>query len=177
MKTLIIDNGSSYINKLKRLLQAKVVKWNQLYKVNFNGYGLIVLSGGHKLPVMWHGPEFANEIRIIKKIRKPIIGICLGSELIAHAYGAKLFKLNRREHRTIKIIQNKQIFRVFESHRWAIKQLPKNFIALARSKDGIEIFRHKSRPIFGIQFHPEVLLTKTDGRKLLTNILSGLGRK
>ncbi|MBX4204608.1 MAG: gamma-glutamyl-gamma-aminobutyrate hydrolase family protein [Candidatus Doudnabacteria bacterium] len=175
MKTLLIDNGSKYTKKLQKLCAAdKTIDWQNLDIRQCANYDLIILSGGHLFPVVSHEKDFKDEIKLIKRLKKPIIGICLGSELIAHAYGASLVRMNRKKHGEIKIRGKGGVFNVYESHRWAIKKLPANLVEIARSKDGVEIFRHKTKPIVGIQFHPEVLVSKTSGRNLFQNILNTL---
>jgi GMP synthase (glutamine-hydrolysing) len=175
MKILLIDNGSTYINKLKALSKAqKTIAWPNLNLKRIKNYDLLILSGGHSIQVKNHRRSFAKEIQIIKTINKPIIGICLGSELIAYTYGAELKLLRKKEHGLVKIQERQGTFKVYESHRWAIKKLPKSLVPIAWSKDGIEIFRHKDKPIFGFQFHPEVLLTKTDGKTLFKSLLKTL---
>jgi anthranilate/para-aminobenzoate synthase component II len=172
MKILLVDNGSRYINKLKKLTSAShLVKWNKITQQGCNKYDLVVLSGGHLLPVINHDQDYKAEIKLIKSINKPLIGICLGSELIAHVYGSKLTRLKRKEHRNLNIKEKELKFKVYENHRWAIKKLSNKLKMIARSKDGIEIFQHKTKPIFGLQFHPEVLVRKTDGKRIFDEIV------
>jgi GMP synthase (glutamine-hydrolysing) len=172
MKILLVDNGSRYINKLKKLSRAtKTINWQKLNRKLYSQYDMIILSGGHLMPVLNHDLEFKKEIALIKKINKPIIGICLGSELIAHSFGAKL-KLLKHKYRGKKTItEGEDKFSVYESHRWVVKRLPSSLVSLAKSKDGVEIFKHKTRPIYGLQFHPEMLVRETSGRKIFEKII------
>lgn len=171
MKILLINNDSRFIKQLKRLVRpAKVVTWNKL-GLNIDNFDAVILSGGHKFPVLNHDRTYRQEIKLIRKIHKPLVGICLGSELIAYTFGGKLVRLPQKERGNIIIREAKKNLTVFESHRWAIKKLPENFITLARSKDGIEIFQHKNKPIYGLQFHPEILTGNRDGARILKQIL------
>lgn len=61
---------------------------------------------------------------------------------------------------------------VYESHRWGITDLPNELEELARSKDGIEIFRHKTRPVYGFQFHPEAGVAPEESRRVFERVLS-----
>lgn len=178
MKILLVDNESHYLNKLKRLLGAKkVINWRKLNKIKANNYDLVVLSGGHLFPVQDHDKDYAAEIKLIKQIKVPLIGICLGSELIAHVFGGKLSRLKHKEHRRLNIKEGKQKVTVYENHRWVLKKLPKHFICLAKSRDGIEMFKHETLSIYGFQFHPEVLVSTTDGKKILLAVLKTFNKK
>jgi GMP synthase-like glutamine amidotransferase len=146
----------------------------QLYHpgLNFNEQDkdLIILSGGggegkevddYITPnKLW----YEDEINFIQNTNKPIIGICMGFELIAAAFGAKVEKMKKgvdgylpiKVTRTGRKVLGFNSSHQFESHEWHVKRVPKNeFKVFGRSKTGIEIIHHKSRPIFATQFHPE----------------------
>lgn len=113
------------------------------------------------------------------KSKKPIFGICFGFELIASAFGAKLKLLRKRDKgiadiqvvKKDKIFDNIMTFQVYESHRWVVKELSDKLQVLAVSRDGIEIVRHKSRRIYGVQFHPEMFVQQTCGQMIFNNFL------
>jgi GMP synthase-like glutamine amidotransferase len=185
MNILLIDNGSAYITELKRLLSSHNVthiKYNLADLATAGRYDLIILSGGHTFSVVNHDLMYEKELDIIKKSLRPILGICLGSQLIAHAYGAKIEKMDYKEHGMVKmeIIQSDRIFKgieetsvqVFENHRWVIREVPPVFDVLATSKDGIEVIKHCMRPIYGFQFHPEMFTEKTQGDEIFANVIN-----
>ena len=95
MKILLVDNYSSCIKQLIGELSK-----NQITKVPFGKVSLkylketdcIILSGGHKLTVKNHDKEYAKELELIKNISVPVLGICLGFQLICHAHGEELEK-------------------------------------------------------------------------------------
>lgn len=166
MAVYIINNGSGLLKNLLNLLSAyspKLINRDELDKFKPTKDDLLVLSGGHEFPVLWHQKEFGPELQLVKKHKGPIIGICLGFELITHAYGSHLHQSNRREHRIIKIYNTKYSsiipdrvkVRVFESHIWSTLHVEKPLIPLAFSSEGIEIIKHRTKPIYGLQFHPE----------------------
>ena len=62
-------------------------------------------------------------------------------------------------------------FQAFECHRWHVKKT-KSLIPLAKSKDGIEVVKHPKKLIYGVQFHPEMSVDKTAGRKIIENFLN-----
>jgi GMP synthase (glutamine-hydrolysing) len=146
-------------------------------------FDAIILSGGYRFNVLDHEKDYTKELKLIRTGKKPIFGICLGFELICYAYHEKLEKLLMKENNIIKlkILKNDKIFknikniRVFENHRWRVRKV-KNLVALASSKDGIEMVMHRSKPIYGVQFHPEKFHNKTQGYKILKNFISMIQR-
>jgi GMP synthase-like glutamine amidotransferase len=167
MKVLLVDNGTSYLPQLQSLLSVadvKVTPFQKLTKHNFDHYDLIILSGGHKYAVMSHRREYSRELNLIMTSNKPVIGICLGFELVVTAFGGKLKLLRHKVHREVGITfthpdpisRRRTAYTVFESHRRGVKYLPPTLIPLARSYHGIEIIKHQTRPIYAFQFHPEM---------------------
>ena len=168
MKTLIINNHSNYIKELVSLFSDVVIIDKQTLTKDFNitNYDLIVLSGGSNVPtVLRHPEEYIYEISIIKESKIPVLGICLGAEIICEAYGGKLQELTE-EHRGVITLQITNLdlekalgvsnLEVTEGHHIGIQGIPQDFISCAHSEHGIEIIKHKDKPIIGFQFHPEV---------------------
>ncbi len=183
MKLLVVDNGTSYLPLLLRLIvphEVNVIPWEQFKKPYGTSCDAVILSGGHSLTVMHHDQAFKEELGFIRAASKPIVGICLGFELIAHAYSASLRKLEQKEKGlvTLSVVQPHQIFlgipeaNVYESHRWVVTSLQKPLIGLACSKDGYEVIMHESKPIFGFQFHPELFPESTVGDEIMKNCLA-----
>ncbi|MBL7151778.1 MAG: aminodeoxychorismate/anthranilate synthase component II [Candidatus Omnitrophica bacterium] len=118
--------------------------------------------------------EFAGKI--------PILGVCLGHQAIAYAYGGRIVAAKKLMHgKTSAIYHNrKEIFRgipnPFEATRYHSlvvekKSLPKCLEITAWTKDQeIMGLKHKKYPLWGAQFHPESILTKA-GMKILSNFL------
>jgi GMP synthase (glutamine-hydrolysing) len=180
MKTYIIDNGSKYIAELVRILdrlKPVLINYDSIDHSSIRDDDMIVLSGGHGYPVLWHDAEYRKEIDIIKNHTGPIIGICLGFELVSHVYGSHLHQLIQRRKGMVTIIpasKNSIVtdmheLQVYENHNWSVQKLKLPLIALARSSDGIEVMKHISKPIYGMQFHPEG--KEGSGSLILENIL------
>lgn len=183
MKVLIIDNGTIRIDELEDLFihdDTKTVTVSNISFVQTQEYDLIVLSGSSENPVLNNEGIYEKEIDLIRRSKKPIIGICLGFELICHVFGAELDVLSDRIHGIFEIlaIPNKYVdldlqkFKVYESHKWVVKELPSELIPLAVSAGGYEIIKHRNRQIWGLQFHPEMYLEETHGDEVLAVILN-----
>lgn len=119
--------------------------------------------------------EFAGEI--------PILGVCLGHQCIGYAYGGKIIRAKKLMHGKTSMIRhdNKEIFKAidnpFEATRYHSlviekKTMPKCLKITAKTSDGeIMGVRHRDFPLWGVQFHPESILTKA-GKGILKNFLS-----
>lgn len=183
-RMVVVDNGTRHLRELTNLLEEykpKIVKAEQLVALELIETDLVILTGSHKHAIMYDLDYYRSELDLIKSHKGPILGICLGAELIAFAFGAQLTWLPEREHGVlqIKVTQANNLFSnlaVYESHRWAIKSLPASMEELARSKDGVEAFCHKSRPLFGLQFHPEAGLAPEKSRQVLKLVVGLLIR-
>ena len=118
--------------------------------------------------------EFAGKI--------PILGVCLGHQCIGEVYGGKVIRAKRLMHGKTSMIYHdaKRIFKglanPFEATRYHSllverKSLPKCLEITAWTKEKeIMGLRHKDYPLFGVQFHPESILTKV-GKDILRNFL------
>lgn len=183
MKILVVDNITVRMPSLKKALKGyeyKLIKYNKLKKDIINDYDKIILSGGHAFNVLHKNKKYKKELEIIKSCKKPILGICLGFQLICRAYVAHVGVMKKPEKgilkikkvRTDKILKNiPDSFYVSENHRNNVIEVSNSLLPLAISKDGIEVIKHKSLPIWGTQFHPEKFVKKNEGRKVLYNFL------
>ena len=132
------------------------------------------------------GPEEAGiSCQVIKEFagRVPILGVCLGHQCIGHVFGGRIIVAGRLMHgKTSWIYHNqKTIFKSipnpFEATRYHSlivekKNLPECLeITAWTKKDEIMGLKHKKYPIWGVQFHPESILTKV-GHNILANFLN-----
>jgi GMP synthase (glutamine-hydrolysing) len=125
---------------------------------------------------------FLQEMDMIKKLDVPFLGICFGHQLIGAAYGVEVADLGQtvRAFKEVRLLNEDPIFnglpssiRVAESHRQALKELPHGFRHLAESSTSrIEVIAHKTRLIYGVQFHPERSDDKNPhGRTIIQNFV------
>lgn len=168
MKTLIINNHSKYTTELSSFFPGATIidKEKLTDAIDISNYDLLVFSGGSNGPtVLRHPEEYIFEIDLVKKSTIPMLGICLGTEIIVEAFDGELQELSRKHEGGITLkIEDTQLksqlgtdeLVVAEGHRIGVKMLPAGFISCASSEHGIEIIKHLSKPIVGFQFHPEV---------------------
>ncbi len=139
----------------------------------------IIISPGPSTP-----KEAGVSVEVIKKINKPILGVCLGHQSIAYAFGGEVIRAKNLMHgktSNIKITKKDDIFeglpesfRVTRYHSLVVnpKNLPENVIPTSYSLDDNEIMslRIKDRPIYGVQFHPESIMSEY-GKEIINNFL------
>jgi len=172
MKILLIDNNTEHKKALARALaghDVEVQRYTPGVRFNYQDKDLVILTGGggegHEIDDR-HSPGklwYEDQMKFIRICDKPIIGICMGFEIIASTFGAKVGEMNKeiRGFRLLKATKSgKNYFgdnklKQYEAHRWHVQTAPRGFEVLARSETGIEIIRHKKRPIIATQFHPE----------------------
>jgi len=183
---LLIDNYDSFTYNLAQYLgelkqKVCVVRNDKIDIAGINKLKpkYIVISPGPCTPKE-AGISCNAILNFYKKI--PILGVCLGHQCIGHAFGAKIVRAKKLMHgKTSKIYHDKQdIFKNIASpftatryHSLIIeeKSLPNFFKITAYSEDDVIMgIRHKRLPLFGVQFHPESILT-IQGRKILKNFL------
>ena len=184
---LMIDNYDSFtyniVQYFYQLGQEVIVKRNDEITLedikNMEGIDAIVISPGPCTP-----NEAGISVDVIKEFKGiyPILGVCLGHQSIGQAFGAKIVKAKCLMHgKTSNIYHNEKglfegipnPFKAVRYHSLVIdeKTLPEDIEITARSDDGeIMAIEHKKYPIWGVQFHPESILTEY-GLKLLENFI------
>lgn len=183
---LMIDNYDSFVFNIIQYIkevsdEEVVVKRNDALSVEdikkLNP-SYIVLSPGPK-----HPKDSGICLEILKSnINVPILGICLGHQAMAYVNGGDIEKLEYPQHgKTAKIdvLEDSKIFNslprefeVMRYHSLHVKTLPQDFKASAVSKDGVIMaMEHKTKPQYGIQFHPESYFTEY-GLAMIENFLN-----
>lgn len=182
MKILLVDNHSKHKDEILSLFNDDVIveTQEQIGALDDLLYDLIILSGGSNTPSVLYNPDsYEKEYLLIKNTSTPILGICLGNEIITKSFGGTLQdfgKINRGEvsveiiDKNLKEIVKENPFQVYEAHEVGIKEMPNDFLICAHSKHGPEIIKHKTKPIIGIQFHPEVEANKLLWKWIFENL-------
>jgi len=192
MRVLILDNFDSFVYNLadyvgKLGADSIVVRSG---KINLKAIeelspDRIMLSPGPGHPSEKKYAGICEDAVLQFSRNIPILGVCLGHQIIVHAFGGRIIRARRIIHGKASIIQHtgRGIFRGIENpikagryHSLVADEasLPSCFEVIARSVEDGEIMgvRHRKLPIIGLQFHPESILT-VDGIKLLKNFLEG----
>lgn len=173
MKILLINNHTVHMNSLGKALaghRIEVQTYRPGIEFNYQDKDLIILSGGggegleiddeYEPGKLW----YEDEMKLIRAADKPILGICMGFEVMARAYGAPVTSagglvLNYEDlqvDKRYRSLLGKKI-RQYEAHSWRVEDVPSDFEVLATSKTGVEVFRYKDAKgmRFATQFHPE----------------------
>jgi anthranilate synthase component 2 len=186
---LVLDNYDSFTYNLVQYLgelgERPLVHRNDAITVDDIGTlrpRAIVISPGPKTPI-----EAGITVALIKRwgAEIPILGVCLGHQAIGEAYGGHVIRAKRVMHgkRSRVVHDGAGIFAGVESpldvmryHSLIVDptSLPPELEVIARATDDpdeIHAVRHRTHPVWGVQFHPESILT-TSGRQILANFLS-----
>ena len=185
MKIILIDNYDSFTFNLYHYLatysQVDVIRNDKINsdEIVNKTYDKIVISPGPGNP-----NQAGNCIKIVKKLYKkiPILGVCLGHQIIGQVFGSKIIQAKNLVHgKTSKIISKKigilkNLPKIFEATRYHSliidkKTLSKNLIITAETTDGIIMgIKHNIYNVHGVQFHPESIKTKY-GMNILKNFI------
>jgi len=186
---VMIDNYDSFTYNLVQYLEeigvAVAVIRNDVMSVDeiqaLNPGGIVISPGPG-------GPDDAGvSLEVVQAFaaRIPILGVCLGHQTIAQAFGAKIISARTLMHGKTSMITSdgeglylgfNKPFQAMRYHSLAVAEesIPDSLKITARSEDGeIMGLRHKSYCVEGIQFHPESIMT-TVGKRLLRNFVKML---
>ena len=185
-KIILIDNYDSftfnlyhYLSSLK--INVDVIRNDQISSKEIvkRKYDKIVISPGPGNP-----NQSGNCLKIVKSLYKkiPILGVCLGHQIIGQVFGSKIIQAKKLMHgKTSKIVSKKigvlkNLPKTFEATRYHSliidkKSLSSDLEITAETKDGLIMgVQHKKYDVHGVQFHPESIKTKL-GIKILKNFI------
>ena len=186
MKIILIDNYDSFTFNLFHYLSSLKVNVDVIRNDKISSkeivkkkYNKIVISPGPGNP-----NQSGNCLKIVKSLYKtmPILGVCLGHQIIGQIFGSKIIQAKKLMHgKTSKIISKKlgilrNLPKSFEATRYHSliidkKTLSKHLEITAESKEGLVMgVQHKKYNVHGVQFHPESIKTKL-GIKILKNFI------
>jgi GMP synthase (glutamine-hydrolysing) len=185
VRIYVIDNGGQWTHREWRTLRDLEVQTNivpnttlfkDLQKENLQG---LVLSGG--APRIGLDGSLGNCAEYLEKANFPILGICAGHQFMARHFGGEVkpstipefgqveMTLIKDDDALFEGVLKKSI--VWESHNDEVTVLPKDFVRIAESENcKIQAMRHKKKPLYGLQFHPEVEHTEC-GEHIFKNFI------
>jgi GMP synthase (glutamine-hydrolysing) len=181
-KVCVVDNGGQWTHRIWRVLRelgcdSKIIA--NTTPVNEIDADALVLSGGAPR-IAWESPKLGNCTDYLQHFSGPILGICVGLQLMVVYCGGKAGPSEVPEYglAKIKIIQEDDLFKglpkellVWESHNDEVK-MAKDFTVLAVSENcAVQAAKHVKKPYYGIQFHPEVNNTE-HGEEILKNFVN-----
>lgn len=186
MSILLIDNYDSFTYNLKHYLEkitdipVTVVRNDEISVEEVNNYQTLIISPGPGLP---------DDAGITKAVistyasSKKILGVCLGHQAIGEVFGGTLYNLAQVQHGVVSEISIDNSCPLFEGmplkievgryHSWVVdeKNLPDALRITATDIDGkIMAMQHINLPIFGVQFHPESIMT-TQGLAMIRKFI------
>lgn len=187
---LLIDNYDSFTYNLYQYIgevykNIRVVRNDEIKVEDIKDMAVkgIILSPGPGVP-----EKAGICVEVVKKYggKIPILGICLGHQAIGYAYGGKVTraknirhgKTSKIEHTEDNIFKNIENFcNVMRYHSLVVDEstLPNELMVTAKSTDDdvIMALKHKKYEVYGLQFHPESILTD-QGKDMLKNFMEGI---
>lgn len=189
MRVAVIDNIDSFVYNLVQYLgelgaePTVLTNRSSLAEVEEVRPEAIVISPGPRTP-----SEAGISVEVVRRFggRVPVLGVCLGHQVIAHAFGGRIGRARRIVHGKTSRMRHdgSELFRgvpnPFEATRYHSlvverEGLPAELKVTCEAEDGeIMGLRHRELPIFGVQFHPESILTP-HGKRILRNFLEVVG--
>jgi GMP synthase (glutamine-hydrolysing) len=181
-KVYVIDNGGQWTHRIWRVVrdlgcEAKIIA--NTTPVEEIDADALILSGGAPR-IAWDSPKLGNCEDYIKKFSGPLLGICVGHQLLAMHYGGEAGPAKIPEYglTEIRVTIEDDLFKglptsfsVWESHNDEVKSV-KDFIILAESDNcKIQAIKHKTKAQYGLQFHPEVTHTE-HGTQIFQNFIN-----
>ncbi len=176
MRVLVVNNYGQFNHLIRRSIRDKVetdLVSNQTPPERMQADGLI-LGGGPTLDRAGRCADYLRDLDI------PILGICLGMQVMGTTFGGKVApgSIGGYAEVDIEVLRENEIFKglppkfkTWASHADQVVEKPSDFKVLARSNVcEIEAMKHIKRPLYGVQWHPEVVHTE-HGQELLDNFI------
>ena len=184
MRTLLIDNYDSFTYNLWHYLaelngHPPVVirnddpRWRPSDLAHFDN---VVISPGPGTP--YREADFGVCREVIERAEIPLLGVCLGHQGVAYVHGGTVGPAPEPRHGRLSPVEHRgdrlfagvpSPFQVVRYHSLAVTSLPEELEATAWTPDGVLMaLRHRTRPIWGLQFHPESIRTQY-GHRILAN--------
>jgi GMP synthase (glutamine-hydrolysing) len=168
MRILVVDNGGQWTHREWRVLRdlnvdVEIIP-NKTLLADIKADGLVLSGGAPRVGLDQEKMGLCGEY--IDKSGIPVLGICAGHQFMASHLGGKAApsKIPEFGKTMVTVDDEDDIFKglptefvAWESHNDEVTEVPQGFIALAHSDNcTIQAMKHKEKPLYGLQFHPEV---------------------
>ena len=188
---LLIDNYDSFTYNLVHFL-GELGAQTQVYRNDVFASPQKALENNPQALVLSPGPCTPDKAGICLELVQaaaaknlPILGVCLGHQVLAQAFGAKIIRAPAPMHGKLSPIHHNSSFLFeglpsqFEATRYHSlvveqKSLPASLTVTAHTEQIIMALKHKTLPFYGVQFHPESIACAEVGRQILKNFLNVL---
>jgi anthranilate synthase component 2 len=190
LRVVVVDHYDSYTWNLVHLVAAvagsmpTVVQHDQVTPEDLRGFTHVVLSPGPGTPD--HADDFAVGTEVLRAARVPVLGVCLGMQGLVAAYGGQVRGVEPAHGMVADVAHDGSSvfaglpspFRAVRYHSLAAVEVPDCLRVTAWTDDADPALRvvmgvaHRERPLAGVQFHPESVLTE-HGAALVANFLRG----
>ncbi len=194
-KILVLDNYDSFVYTLSGYLQQLGATTDVVRNDGVSAKELPELMKKYDGVLISPGPGTPkdaglsiNVVQIALETNQSVFGVCLGHQAIAEAMGATVTSAEELMHgKTSEVEHDNSLvfkdvpksFRATRYHSLAVvdNTVPKDLVVTSRTKGGVIMgLQHLSKPIYGVQFHPESVLTE-GGYQMLGNWLESIGLK
>ena len=191
MRVLVVDNYDSFVYTLNGYLQqlgaeTTVVRNDEVPDVRaaLAEYDAVLISPGPGAPA--DAGVSIEMVRAAKDAGTPLLGVCLGHQAIAEAFGGVVTTAEELMHGKTSLVHHdehafwdgvREPFTATRYHSLAVVDgtVPDELEVTARTEGGVIMaLQHRTAPIYGVQFHPESVLTE-DGYRMLGNWLEAAG--
>lgn len=184
---VIIDNYDSFTYNLVQLIreikneEPQILRNDEIVEEVIQKASYLILSPGPGIPT-----EAGDLLKVIRTHvgRIPVLGVCLGHQAIGEVYGGKLRNLSKVFHgKKLEAKLTADASPIFEGlpakfnvgryHSWVIDRtnFPSELVITAEDESGeIMALQHRTQPVFGVQFHPESIMTDF-GKEMMDNFL------
>jgi para-aminobenzoate synthetase len=186
VRALVVDNYDSFTHNLVHLLASITavkptvmrnddVRWRAEYLA---GFDCVVISPGPGRPD--RAEDFGVCPAVIEAVTVPLLGVCLGHQGICYTFGGTVIAAPEPVHGRASLVRHAgdvlfagipSPFRAVRYHSLMVGEVPGDLEVIASSDDGVPMaVRHRVRPLWGVQFHPESICTEY-GERLLANFV------
>lgn len=175
MRILLIDNNDSFTYNLYHQIvrvvrsDASIISYSCLNKNHIVKYDCFIISAGPGTP------DEYDRYDVVLESGKPVFGVCLGMQIINRYYGGEVSELKDARHGvTANLEMNGEVLDVAVYNSLYCSKVSDQLNVFLSSEKVPMGLIHRSKPIAGIQFHPESFMTKR-GDDILQDVLGRIG--